>query len=472
MKVVLLNPPAPDKKKFIREGRCTQEQGVWATLWPPISLAMIGAVLEQDGHSVRIIDCPAEGMSREELSNHIKGFHPGLVMWATGTPTISNDLGLGSDIKRIYPGILTAVFGTHVSVLDRQSMEAFADIDLIIRNEPELTARDLANRISQGQDISGIQGITHRTHANEIVRNPERPFISDLDSLPLPAWHLIKIEQYSLPMKGRTFLIVAPQRGCPFHCSFCTCQTYYGRTLRKRSVASVIAEIEHDVRTFNVRDFFFWAETFVVDKGYVAALCQAMLDRQLAISWTCNSRVDVVDEGLLKLMAQAGCWMISYGIESADQQVLDRAGKGIRVEQASRAVALAKKAGIRTAGHFIFGLPGETEASMQKTARLARGLGLDVAQFYCAVPFPGSRLYEEAVQEGWLRPGDFSSLRQDQAVMQMPTVTAETVNTYRARAFRSFYRSPAVWYRMLRLLEPRGLRQGWKTVRDFMRWSG
>jgi len=273
-------------------------------------------------------------------------------------------------------------------------------------------------------------------------------------------------------MKGRQFLIIAPQRGCPFSCSFCTCQTYYGKVLRKRTAGHVIAEIEYDINQYNVRDFFFWAETFVVDKGCVEDLCRAILEKGLNISWTCNSRIDIVDRQLLNLMARAGCWMISYGIESGEQRVLDKAGKGTRVEQAFAAVQLAKMAGIKTAGHFIFGLPGETQQSMEKTIRLSGDLGLDIAQFYSAVPFPGSRLYETAEKEGWIRDPDFNRFSQNQAVMELPQVSARMVNRCRSRAFKKYYYNPSAWYRIFTMLEYKGIKNALKTVLDFRQWTG
>ena len=471
MKVLLLNPPAANRKKFIREGRCTQEQGVWATLWPPVSLAMIGAVLERDSHDVRIIDCPARRMGLRRLRAEVRAFSPGLIIWSTGTPSIDGDLGLARILKETAPDIVTAVFGTHVTVLDRRCMQQFAHVDVIIRNEPEETARELAAQLDRGGSLSDIAGITFRDRSGRITAAPARPFIDDLDRLPFPAWHHITPGNYSLPMKGRPFLIVAPQRGCPFGCSFCTCQTYYGSKLRKQSVDRVVAEIAYDADRFGVRDFFFWSETFVLDKRYVADLCRALIRSCPDVSWTCNSRVDTVDEGLLKLMAQAGCWMISYGIESAEQEVLDRAGKGTTPDQARKAVAWARRSGIRTAGHFMFGLPGETAASMERTAAFSRELGLDLAQFYCSVPFPGSRLYELAERGGWVRDDDFSRFRQDSAVMELPTVDARSVDRCRSRAYRAFYCNPSVLLRLSSLLNYRSLRAAWETVRDFLGWS-
>ena len=169
MKIFLLNPPTKDDKKFIREGRCTQEQGVWATLWPPISLVTIGAVLEKDGHEVKVVDCAAQGVSREELKQLIEKFLPHVVIWSTGTPSIQGDLELAFFIKRHDDKIYTAVFGTHVTVLDKQCMEAFPEIDFIIRNEPELTVGELINVLQGKKDIKNVAGLTFRNNEGEIV---------------------------------------------------------------------------------------------------------------------------------------------------------------------------------------------------------------------------------------------------------------------------------------------------------------
>jgi anaerobic magnesium-protoporphyrin IX monomethyl ester cyclase len=471
MHILLINPPTQDNKKFIREGRCTQEQGVWATLWPPVSLTTIGAALEQNGHEVQIMDCAASGMTWDALGEEIKKITPRLVLWSTGTPSIHNDLTFAAFVKKISPTTVTAVFGTHVTKLDRECLGEYPEVDCIIRHEPELTALELAQAIQDEKAFESIPGLTFRTASGEIMSNPSRPFIEDLDGLPHPAWHLIDTNLYRLPFSGERFLIIAPLRGCPFNCSFCTCQTYYGKKLRKRSVESVIKEIEYDMVRFDVRNFFVWAETFVVDKHYVEQLCRAIIERGLNISWTCNSRVDTVDAALLKLMKQAGCWMISFGIESAEQKILDEVQKGTTVEQAQDAVRWAHEAGIKAVGHIIFGLPGETSQSIMKTMAYAKKLGLDLAQFYCAVPFPGSALYERASNEGWIRDSDFSHYKQDNAVMELPTITSQEVNQYRARAYRRFYFSPRNMLNVAKLI---GWKNAGKTARavfDFLGWT-
>jgi radical SAM superfamily enzyme YgiQ (UPF0313 family) len=470
VKVLLLNPPTIDEKQFIREGRCTQEQGVWATLWPPLSLATIGAVLEEDGRTVKIVDCPAQEISWHGLTQVITTFLPDVVIWSTGTPSIQSDLSLAAVVKGCNNRIATAVFGTHVTVFDKQSLESFPELTYIIRNEPEMTVRDLVRSLAEGSPLEGVSGLTFRSETGAVVANPSRPFIEDLDSLPLPSWHLLDLNRYRLPLKGKGFLMVAPLRGCPFNCSFCTCQTYYGKRLRKRSLESVIKEIEHGIEQFGIRDFFFWAETFVVDKDYVEQLCSAIIERGLSIAWTSNSRVDTVDLPLLRLMAQAGCWMISFGIESGSQDVLDESHKGTTPEQAFKAVSAAHEVGIKTVGHFILGLPGETRESLEDTIEYARKLHLDLAQFYCAVPFPGSRLYERALQEGWIAHPDFKTFNQDHALMRLPTITPEEVNRYRALAYKRFYFNLGSIVRTVKLTNWRDLKGLLTSAKDFWRW--
>ncbi len=471
MKVLLLNPPVKDDRRFIREGRCTQEQGVWATLWLPLSLANIGAVLEKNGHEVRLVDCPAEGIAWGLLEDLVNSSRPEAVIWSTGTPSIQDDLEVASIVKKCNSKIFTGVFGTHVTVLDRQCMDAFPDVDCIIRNEPEITAGELINSLAAGRNPEGIEGLTFRNSAGDIIVNSPRPFIQDLDVLPFPAWHLVNLDRYRLPLQGRRFLMVAPLRGCPFNCSFCTCQTYYGKRLRKRSVKNVIEEIIYDSERFKINDFFIWAETFVVDKEYVASLCRAIIEKGLSISWTSNSRVDTVDPDLLWLMARAGCWMISFGIESGNQRILDGVGKGTNLKQAREAVRSAREAGIKTVGHFILGLPGETKESMEETIKYACSLGLDLAQFYCAVPFPGSRLYDHALEEGWITSNDYSSFKQDYALMRLPTVTPEEVSKYRDLAYRKFYFNPRGVFSTLRLVNWRDLKQLAASTCAFWGWS-
>lgn len=469
MKVLLLNPPSLHKKAFIREGRCTQEQGAWATMWPPITLATSGALLEAKGHNVEVLDCPAQGIQLGELLHRIRNRRYELIAWSAATPSIKSDLALADKIKGVDSSIGTAAFGTHVTALAEECLMGTGGLDFVIRNEPENTLTALAEALAGEIGLEGIKGLSYRGADGQFFHKPSRPFIKDLDGMPFPAWHLLDLDKYRLPLIGKKFLILAPIRGCPYPCTFCTAQTYYGGKLRKKSVPRVMDEIGYVMDRFRINQFFIWADTFTTDKDYVMRFCQALRDKGLNVHWTCNSRVDSIDRDLLKAMAGAGCWMISYGIESGNKTILDRARKGITPEQSRNAVKMAKQAGIRVAGHFVLGLPGETEQTIEETIDFALSLDMEMAQFYCAVPFPGSPLFELARTQGWIEGRDYEEFRQDNAVMNLPGLPASIVNEYRKNAFRRFYLKPKRFFQILSLMNLSGVG---KIVRDGMRFLG
>jgi anaerobic magnesium-protoporphyrin IX monomethyl ester cyclase len=458
MKILLLNPPAEKGEHFIREGRCTQQEGIWSTLWPPISLVYTATLLNEEGHGIKVLDCPAENIGIKNLETIIRSYKPKAVIWSTGTPSIESDLRLTSTIKAIDPSIATAVFGTHVTVLDKDCMRKYPHLDVIIRNEPEYTACEWIDFLNKKKDLKGVRGLTYRNAENYIIANPPRVFIKDLDNLQFPDWSQINIQSYKIPLKGEPFLMVTPLRGCPFSCTFCTCQTYYGKKLRLRSIESIINEIKSNINNYHIRNVFFWAETFTVNRNFIKELCKEIIASKLDMHWVCNSRVDTVDDELLELMSKAGCWMVSYGIESVNEEILKKVKKNITLEQIENAVRLAKKNGILVAGHIIFGLPGETDDSAEETIEKVKKLGLDFAQFYCAVPFPGSELFNTALEQGWITIQSFEGFRQETAIMSLPTIKPKQVEHLRKKAIKEFYGRISVMKNLFKLVNYRALR--------------
>ncbi|MBF0486839.1 MAG: radical SAM protein [Nitrospirae bacterium] len=467
MKLLLLNPPSPRGEKFTREGRCTQQSAIWTTLWPPISLVYIGTLLRDNGHEIKIIDCPAQDIAINDVTHIIRAFSPDAVIWSVATPSIAGDLNLSSVVKQLNPAVYTIVLGTHVTALDETSLEQSPSLDIVVRNEPEITIMETITALQRPGGLSNLtsmSGITFRNAEGRIVRNAAREFIADIDALPFPDWSLIDVNAYRLPLSNRPFLMVMPQRGCHFPCTFCTSSTYYGRKLRLRKVDLIVKEIKEAVERFSIRDFFFWTETFTANPSFVRSLCTAIIANNLHISWVCNSRIDTVDGELLYLMNKAGCWMVSYGIESFDPNILKGVRKDIEVSRANQVVSLTRKAGMLVSAHVIFGLPYETPVTARQTVRRVLSLELDFAQFYCAVPFPGSALYEQAISEGWLdniSALDFTQFRQEQAVMSLDTITRDEVEAIRAQAVREFYLRPRVILGVLRLTS---LRHIGKTI--------
>lgn len=457
MKILLINPPAFGDKGFIREGRCTQTSDFWAALWPPITLAYMGAILERYGHDVRIIDSAAERFSHDATIRVLDEFKPDIIICSSSTPTISTDLSFITCIKDRLPQAITAIFGVHATVFPEECMRNCPQLDFVIMGEPENVIADLVKVIRGDMSAGNAAGLAYRVKDRAVAVSKAARFIKDLDELPFPAWHLVRRGKYRLPLNGQPFLSVLPSRGCPYSCTFCTSQKYYGSKVRFRSVEKVLDEIVYNVNRFGIKHIFFWSETFTFNKRYVMALCDEMRNRKLDISWTCNSRVDVVDAEMLKNMANSGCWMVSFGIESSSQEILDNVKKGTKVSKASCAIKLAKDAGLSVVGHFIFGLPGENKDTIEETIRFSKSLGLDFAQYYCACPFPGSELYLIALKEGWLADDDFSRFSQEYPVLVLPTVTQKAVAEAKKRAYREFYRSPACLIRTLKYVNFRNV---------------
>lgn len=483
--VLLFNPPVPGGGGFTREGRCTQEAGVWATQWPPLSLTTAASLLEQDGHHVTVLDCPAIGMNEKALLDEIQKNPPDFAIWSTATQTLASDLAIAGKIKSVSERARTAVFGTHVTARPEEALSEPA-LDAVIRGEPESVIQQLC--VCSHGDWKKISGISCRpahhtmrtgSGSSEVANfnnaeqqgfrhNPEAEFLPP-EHIPSPAWHLVDRRSYRLPLKGRLFLMVAPVRGCPYRCSFCTAPLYYGTKLRQRPIPAVIEEMERNIRDYCIHDVFIWADTFTADRAYVREFCRAIIERRLPVLWTCNSRVDTIDEETLSLMKKAGLWMISYGLESGNNGILERSGKKMTVAQSRKAVLWAKKLGIRVAGHFIFGLPGETETSMEETLSLAVDLPLDIAQFYAAAPFPGTKLYAEAEKEGWLI-GDTSS-SQNSSAMNLPGLPASVVNRYRHFAFRKFYGRPKAMMNLMSMAEWEAVKNVPAAMKRFVSWA-
>jgi radical SAM superfamily enzyme YgiQ (UPF0313 family) len=240
--------------------------------------------------------------------------------------------------------------------------------------------------------------------------NGPRPLIQNLDALPFPARDLLPMDKY-IPLpnqyKRKPVANLMALRGCPYQCTFCSANAVFGCSLRMRSAQRVYDEIKQLVDTYGIREISFWDDTLTVNKKWLHELCDLIISNHLDITWSCYARVNTVDLDLLKKMKKAGCWNIFYGIESGNQELLDRIKKGITLDQIRNAVKLTKKAGIEVRGSFMIALPGETPEMAHKTIDFAIELDPDYAQFSITTPYPGTELFEQAKQYGELS-GDFS----------------------------------------------------------------
>jgi anaerobic magnesium-protoporphyrin IX monomethyl ester cyclase len=448
--VLLVNPPAPDGGIWIRSQHRVGRRSRENMIWPQVSLAQLAAMLHPD-YSVEVVDAIAERMRWEEFQQLLRDKQPRYYVTQVTAPTLTNDM-YGTFLARSL-GAKTIALGTHVTPMTRETMGPFPSLDFVLRGEPELTLRELIDTLEEVEtrgegavDLGHLQGLAWRRD-EQIVVNADRPFIPNLDGLPLPMHHLLPLDKYRIPMLKGPYTFVVTSRGCPGGCRFCIKHVSYQYSVRVRSPENIMEELWL-LKGLGIHNIHMYTDLFTVDRQQVMELCNLILKEGLKIRWTCNSRVDFVDEEMLQLMGKSGCWMISWGIESANEEILRRARKGISLEKVERALRWSKAAGIKNWGYFIIGLPGETEETIQQTIDFSKKLPLDLALFHIAAPYPGTPFFFEVLENGWFRPGTrWEEVDMDcSTVLDYPSLSAEQLEQAAQRAFREWAMRPGpVW---------------------------
>jgi len=475
--ILLVNPPTPDGELWIRTqhrvGRKTREN----MIWPQVSLAQMAALLHPD-YTLKIIDANAERMRWPEFAELISKYQPKYYMTQVTAPTLENDM-YGVFLAKAR-GAATIAFGTHVTPIPIETMRPYPALDYILRGEPDLTIRDLLDHLEgkfdqrspvieklfaehdpdykpsldeNGKaDMHGIKGLVWRKEG-EIVLNATRPFIKDLDDLPIPLHELLPYKKYRMPLMKGPFTFIVTSRGCTAGCIYCIKHVNYQFTVRLRSPEKILEEL-WVLKKLGINYVNMYADLFTASRDQVMGLCKLMIESGIDMKWTCNSRVDYVDEEMLQMMAKAGCFFMSWGLESGNEQVLRHARKGVYHEQARRALTWAKKAGINNWGYFIIGLPTETEESIRQTIDFAKKLPLDIALFHVAAPYPGTPFFFEVVSEGWFRKGTrWEQVDMDKGtVLDYPGLPAEKLLYWQKRAFREWAFRPGPMFTYLKMV--------------------
>jgi anaerobic magnesium-protoporphyrin IX monomethyl ester cyclase len=370
----------------------------------PLALCYLAASLREAGFpDVRILDLDFLGGVAPHLERAVADFAPDLVGITSYTHNVGLAAAVAADVKRLRPESVTVLGGFHASALPERTLREFPALDLLVFGEGERTIVDLARALSEGKPAAGIAGIAVREDGG-IRLGPPRPFIDPLDDLPFPDRGLVPVTRY-VPDPGNYYRLPSTgilfSRGCPFHCAYCSKSVFLHR-LRYRRVADFLAEVEDCGDRFGIRDFRLEDEGPTTNPARMRELCEGILARGLAISWHCFSRMDTVDGDLLALMKRAGCYHVTYGLESAIPETLERLGKRLRLDQAERAVALTRALGIECKVNFILGFPWETAADMRRTIRYAMRLAPDLVSFNAFKPLPGSVLFDQMERDGRL----------------------------------------------------------------------
>ncbi len=412
-KILLINP--------------TLESGadlpIYNRIWPPLSLANCAAILEENGFTVEILDANAEKMAPRAVSKKAAGFDKVFITTSTldrwQCPHLNLDIFLAL-IKEIRKNKKDFhIIGAHGTVRPKEVLK-LTGARSVIRGEPELTVLD----ICKNKGLSRIRGITYR-QGSRLISNPDRQPL-DMDKLPMPAFHLLPIKKYFYELLGSDFMLFEGSRSCPFSCIYCL-KKMYG-TYRKKSPEKLIEEVREAIG-LGVKTAYFIDLEFLLNKNLVEKLCDFLIKNNHKLRWTCQTRFDTIDYRILKKMKKAGCELIHFGIETGSPAVMKSIKKNITIEQIRKSMMLVKKARIKSACFFMFGLPGETKEDMELTVKLAKELNPDYASFHIATPYPGTEFYNTVKAEvNGLFPSSYGN---EEELKKM-------VN----RAFISFYLQP------------------------------
>ena len=374
---------------------------------PPLGILYIAAVLEQQGHEVQVFDVDPDVTPCVEA---IAAFDPQVIGLGCYTNTYPKARRLTARLREACPRAVLVCGGVHATAKPLETIQELR-ADYLVYAEGERSMAQLVRCLETG-DLNGIGSIKGLYYWKDgaVRYNGPPELIDDLDSIPFPARHLLRYAPYLAPpgmIRGYAMervTTIFTSRGCPYPCIYCASHIVQGKKVRRRSSANVIAEIENLVRDYGIRGFYICDDLVTGDRDWMMEFARQLAQKNLGLRWACQARVDRVDEDMLRLMKQAGCVQLDFGVESGSDKTLKTMKKKTSTDKARAAFTLMRRMKLRACATFILGFPGETEEDMEETYRLARAINADYTVFYFLTPYPGTSIYDMALQNGWIDP--------------------------------------------------------------------
>ncbi len=428
-------------------------KGLGAVL-PPLGIAYLAAVLEKDNHEVKIIDGPALATVEEygfnNLARDVKKFDPEVVGITASTSQIDHAKKSIRIIKKINPDCKIVLGGTLITA-DPDQLKNFKEVDFGVYGEADLTFKDILKKIESKKKIENLEGVIWREKKEIKFLKPK--MITDMDDIPMPARHLLKMSIYKpSPANYRRLpaTTMITSRGCPYQCIFCSRPTE-GTAFRAHSAKRVVDEIELLINDFGIKDIQMFDDTFSLISKRAKDICKGIIERKLDIGWNCMTRVDRVDKELLTLMKKSGCYETGFGVESGNERILKFIKKGFTKDHVRNSVKLAKEVGIDVRGFFMMGFPTETKKNILETIEFAKELDVDVAQFMISTPYPGTELWGIAKKLGTISDdwNDFTFYAPDKAPYSSDVLSADEISKLYKRAYKSFYLRPGFMFKQV-----------------------
>jgi len=447
VRILFLELPSPPRlnvyRDFLGFGVASpserQRYGHEGHVVPPLHSAYAAALLEESDHEVSVLDAQVRNLDLPDVLQEVEKLGPDIVVSRLSLPAFKQDLEILNQVSEACPGAHLVAWGTICAVAPVKAI-AESSVHITIQGELEFTLPDVVKGLEAGS-LEGAVGICFR-HGGKIVQNQRRPFETNLDSLPIPAYHLLDMDRYLIE-EGRfypesekgnltRFFSVLSSRGCSYNCVYCPYPIGSGRPWRGMSARRTVDEIEHLVRNYDVHGIWFRDQTFSMDMARASKICDEILERRLRIRWTCETRADRISRELARKMRQSGCVSVNIGVETGDPRILAIVGKrGASVEKIAEAFKVTREEGLRRRAFVLIGLPGESWQSIEKTRRLIDAIDPDVLTVDIVTPYPGTALYEMAEDEGWLITKDWARYTSIDPVMSFKNFRAEDMRNAR-----------------------------------------
>ncbi len=391
--VLLINPPQNAELKTLLELH-----------GPPMASMYLAGYARAKGYTPKILDLDMENMTKDQVVSYVSSISPRVIGMTAFTSTVNVAYRLLDAIKRAVPNALTIIGGPHVTFLPDEALSQ-EGVDAAALGEGEETLADVIGAYESGKGLDEVRGIAYKREG-KMKLNPPRPMIENLDQVPFPARDLVSYERYR--WQGVLEAPIMTTRGCTFRCQYCSSSEMMGRRYRTRSVQNVIEEIKEVQEKYHVRDIEFIDDTFTLNMKRASQVMKAIVEEKLDIRLSLSSRVNTINEDLMRDLKNGGTTNMYFGVESGSQRVLDLMQKGIKLEQATAAVNLAKKYSVGVLCSYIIGFPGETPEEMDQTIKFSVKLNSDYAQFSILTPFPGTPIYYDLDRKGLIATKDWS----------------------------------------------------------------
>ncbi len=454
--IVFITPPVTLEERYgslALSGNCT----------PCLACLVLAAIVREAGYAVAVIDASAENLTLDDTMARIGELSPHFIGITSTTLTILSAERVAGAVKKRWPNVLIGIGGPHVTAIPEETLRRCADFDMVALHEGEHTIIEILDYLQDdNRTLDSIPGIAYLGSGDQVITTLPAQQFKDLDSLPFPAWDLLRDfpDAYSpgfFKVAQIPSVSFVSARGCPYHCSFCD-TSVFGQKVRSHSAEYMVELFEYLNSRFGIRDVTFEDDTFMFNSRNVMRFCELLLTKNLGMTWACNSRLNLAKPEILQAMNTAGCWHISYGVESGSQDILDQEDKGITIDQIHWGIQSTRDAGISAKGFFIVGHPGETLDTLQATYDLTQTIPFSDISVSCMTPFPGSPLSKNA--------HEFGSFDDDWTKMNLLTpvfvpygLTAEDLQSWQKKILRDFYFRPKTVFdymgRILRNPSPR-----------------